>query len=115
MITFGNILRKKTDQNAPFFKIFSKIHTTESLCHAIYTIMKKYICTPLLNFVMYAHLSLFERKQIYVINGPLFPILMNTALIVWIVLQKHYFHGICAFLKKTTGNFTRSCAFAQIA
>ena len=33
--------------------------------------MKKYICTPLLNSVMYAHLSLFERKQIYVINGPL--------------------------------------------
>ena len=57
---------------------------------------------------MYAHLSLFESKQIYAINGPLFPILKrstsihnnNPALVVSIVLQKHYFHGICAFSKK---------------
>ena len=56
---------------------------------------------------MYAHLSLFESKQIYVINGPLFPILKrfisihknNPTLVVSIVLQKHYFHGICTFYK----------------
>ena len=73
---------------------------------------------------MYAHLSHFESKQIYVIYGPLFPILKrstsihesNPALIVSIVLQKHYFHVFFfAFSKKKPGNFTFSCAFAQIA
>ena len=50
---------------------------------------------------MYAHLSLFESKPIYVINGPLFPITKhstsihknNPAFVVSIVLQKHYFHS----------------------
>ena len=75
----------------------------------IYT-SEKLICTPMLNPVMYARLSLFVSKPIYVINGPLFPILKrststhknNPALVVHvsIVLQKHYFHGICAFSKK---------------
>ena len=61
---------------------------------------------------MYAHLSLFESKQIYVIKGPLFPILNrstsihknNSALVVSIVLQKHYFTKFTVFvrfLKKT--------------
>ena len=71
---------------------------------------------------MYAQLSLFESKQIYIIKGPLFPILKrstsihknNLALVVSIVLQKHYFHGICVFSKNTV-NCVRSCAFAQIA
>ena len=73
----------------------------------IYT-SEKIICTPLLNPVMYEHLSLFESKQVYVINRPLFPILKrstsikknNPALVVSIVLQKHYFYGICVFSKK---------------
>ena len=73
---------------------------------------------------MYALLSLFKSKQIYVIKGPLFSILKrstsihknNPALVVSIVCKKkHYFHGICAFSKKNPVNFTRSCAFAQIA
>ena len=71
---------------------------------------------------MYAHLSLFESKQIYVIKGALFSILKrstsiyknNPALVVSIVLQKHYFTVFVRFLKKTV-HFTRSCAFAQIA
>ena len=54
---------------------------------------------------MYAHLSHFKSKQIYVIKGPIFPISKrstsihknNPALDVSIVLQKHHFHGICAF------------------
>ena len=55
-------------------------------------------------------------------KGPLFTIFKsstsiykcNPALVVSIVLQKHYFHGICGFsIKKKTFNFTRSCAFAQ--
>ena len=54
---------------------------------------------------MYAHLSLFERKQIYVIKDPVFPNLKRStsirknipALVVSIVLPKYYFHGICAF------------------
>ena len=67
----------------------------------IYT-SEKIICTPLLNPVLYVYLSLF--------NGPLFLILKrstsihnnNPALIVSIVLKKHYFHGICAFSNKNS-------------
>ena len=56
---------------------------------------------------MYAHLSVFESKQIYFIKGTLFPIgplqfiKNNLALVASIDMQKHYFHGICAFSKKT--------------
>ena len=125
MVIFGNIYGKKQ------IKIYTKTHNFQNFprgaypwtplpCN-IYT-SEKIICTPLLNPVMYAHLSLFESKEIYVIKGPLFPRLKrstsihknNPELVVSIVLQKHYFHGICVFLKKTV-NFTRSCAFAQIA
>ena len=82
MVIFENILRKNQ------IKIYTKTHN-------IYT-SEKIIYTPLLNPVMYAHLSLFESKQIYVIKGPLFPILKrptsihknNPALVVSIVLQK---------------------------
>ena len=56
---------------------------------------------------MYAHLSLFESKQIYVIKDPLFLILKrstsirrnNSALVVSIVLQKHYFTKFTVFVR----------------
>ena len=46
-------------------------------------------------------------------KGPLQFIKNNPALVVSIILQKHHFHGICAFSKKKIVNFTRLCAFVQ--
>ena len=47
---FWKYLKKKLDQNihqnAQFFKIFPKEHTSEPLCHTIYTLQKK-IAAPL--------------------------------------------------------------------
>ena len=82
MVIFGIILKKhlikiytKTLQIAPFFKIFSEELALEHLRHAqhmhIYT-SGKIICMPLLNPVMYAHLSLFVKNHNK--KGPLFPI-----------------------------------------
>ena len=56
---------------------------------------------------MYAYLSHFEKK-ITIQKGPLFPNFKrspsihknNPALVVSIVLEKIYFHGICALFKK---------------
>ena len=71
---------------------------------------------------MYAPFSLFEKKNVK--KGPLFPILKqstsihnnNPASVVSVVLQKHYFHSICAFSKKKKPvDWLRSCAFALIA
>ena len=74
-----------THQIAPFLKIFSE---------------------DLLNPVMYSHLLFFKKK--YDTKGPLFPIFKrsssihknNPALVASIVLEKIYFHGICALSKK---------------
>ena len=56
---------------------------------------------------MYAHLLLFGNKMT-IKKDPLYLIFKrstsihknNPALVVSIVLQKHYFHGICTFSKK---------------
>ena len=92
MTIFGIILRNilikmytNTHQIASFFKNFSE---------------------DLLNPVMYAHLSLFEKKTIQ--KGPLFPIFKmsssihknSSALIASIVLKKIYSHVFVRFLKK---------------
>ena len=99
--------RRKKNKN-------SKVHTLNPFAMQliiVYNHLWKNICTlALLNPVLYAHVSLFERKQIYVIKGPLCSILKRLtsinknipALIISIVLQKHYCHGICAFSKKTS-------------
>ena len=136
MVIFGIIL-ELSDQNiyqdAPNRTILQNFlggtcpQFPKHLCNAQHAVSRhayiytsgKIICTPLLNPVMYAHLSLFGNKMT-IIKGPLFPIFKwstsihenNPALVVSIVLQKHYFHDICTFSKKTV-NFTGSCAFAE--
>ena len=119
-IFYEKIRSKYTPKRTIFQNFPKREHTPEPLAMQ-YNTSEKIIRTPLLNPVMYAHLSLFESKQIYVIKDLLFPILKrstsihknNPALVASIVLHKHYFHGICAFSKKKTVNFTRSCALAQ--
>ena len=106
MVIFGNMLRKNNIKIYTKTDNFSKFSQRSILLNPF--AMQYIHCTPLLNPVMHAHLSLFESRQIYVIKGPLFPILKrstsihknNPALVVSIVLLKHYFPGICAFSKK---------------
>ena len=75
MVIFENILRKnqiKIYTKTHNFSKFSQRSISLNLFAMQYIHYGKIICTPLLNPVMHAHLSLLEYKQICVIKGPLF-------------------------------------------
>ena len=120
METFKKYLIKlypKTHQIALFFKTFSEELAPEYFSmlgiqgrDMQYTLLEKLFCMPLVNSVMYAHLSPFGEKNDDR-KGPVFTIFKsstsihkcNPALVVSIVLQKYYFHGICGFsIKKNS-------------
>ena len=71
---FWKYFKRKSDQyihqNAPFFKISSDEHPPEPLCYAHHAASRhaytseEITCTPLLNPVMYAHLSLFKKMNL---------------------------------------------------